>query len=142
MTKTKREKNDKKLLQIAALGMKNAYVLWGFRVGAAALAEDGKIYAGCNIESWVSGLGTCAERCAVNHAVLHGNRKIMEVALVMDVGNKNDPRPCGACLQYIHDFAENPEIKIITAKAERGNVLFETAEIMVLGDLLPSPFKK
>lgn len=134
--------NEKKLLRTAADGMKNAYVLWGFRVGAAVLAEDGRTYEGCNIESWVSGLGTCAERCAINHAVLHGNRKIKEIALVMDVGNKNEPRPCGACLQYIHDFAENPKIKIFTAKAEKGRILFETTEVMTLEDLMPSPFKK
>jgi len=134
--------SEKKLLQIAARGMKNGYVLWGFRVGAAVLAEDGKIYEGCNVESWVSGLGTCAERCSINHAVLHGNRRIKEIALVMDVANSNEPRPCGACLQYIHDFAENSKIKIVTAKAEKGKVLFETVEVMTLEDLLPSPFKK
>ena len=134
--------DEKKLMQVAVHGMKNAFVLWGFRVGAAALGEDGKIYEGCNVESWVSGLGTCAERCAINHAVLHGNRKVREVALVMDVGNKNEPRPCGACLQYINDFAETSKIKIITAKAEKGKVLLDTVEVMTLEDLLPSPFKK
>ena len=66
-------KTEKKLLNASLTVMKNAYVLWGFRVGAAVLAKDGRIYEGCNVESWVSGLGICAERCAINHAVLHGN---------------------------------------------------------------------
>lgn len=134
---------DKMLLQVATKAMKNAYVLWGCRVGAAVLAEDGKIYEGCNVESWISGFGICAERCAVNHAVLHGNTKIKEVALVMDV-NDDDyvPRPCGACLQYIYDFAENPQIKIVMAKVNNGKIMLKTAEVKLLKELLPFPFKK
>lgn len=75
---------ERKLFNTSLIALKNAYVLWGFKVGAAVLAEDGKVYEGCNVESWVSGLGTCAERCAINHALLHGNRKIKELAVVMN----------------------------------------------------------
>ncbi len=117
-------------------------MLWGFKVGAAVLAEDGKIYEGCNVESWISGFGICAERCAVNHAVLHGNTRIKEVALVMNKDNGKTPRPCGACLQYIYDFAENPQIKIVMAKANNGKILLKTAEVKLLKELLPFPFKK
>lgn len=136
------ENIDKMLLQAATEAMKNAYVLWGFKVGAAVLAEDGKIYEGCNVESWISGFGICAERCAVNHAVLHGNTRIKEVALVMNKDNGKTPRPCGACLQYIYDFAENPQIKIVMAKANNGKILLKTAEVKLLKELLPFPFKK
>lgn len=136
------ENIDKMLLQAATEAMKNAYVLWGFKVGAAVLAEDGKIYEGCNVESWISGFGICAERCAVNHAVLHGNTRIKEVALVMDRDNGKTPRPCGACLQYIYDFAENPQIKIVMAKANNGKILLKTVEVKLLKELLPFPFRK
>jgi cytidine deaminase len=136
------EKTDKKLLKNALTAMDNAYVLWGFRVGAAVLAEDGEIYGGCNVESWVSGLGICAERCAINHAVLHGNRKIKKIAILVDADSQREPRPCGACLQYIYDFAKNPKIKIVTAKAEKGRILFETVKVKTLGELLPYPFRK
>ena len=133
---------EKKLLETALKAMDKAYVLWGLRVGAAVLAEDGRIYEGCNIESWISGLGICAERCAINHAVLHGNRKIREVAVVMDAKGHHEPVPCGVCLQYISDFAENPKIKIVTAKLEKGRILFETAKVKRLDELLPLPFRK
>jgi cytidine deaminase len=133
---------EQALLREAAKTLKNAYVLWGFGVGAAVLAEDGKIYGGCNVESWVSGLGVCAERCAVHHAVLHGNRKIRELAVVTDAKNKTEIKPCGACLQYISDFAESPEIKIVMAKVDGGKVLFETVKIKTLRELFPEPFKK
>jgi len=136
------EEKRKQLLQAALEAMDNAYVLWGFRVGAAVLAEDGQVYGGCNVESWVSGLGICAERNAINHAVLRGNRKIGEIAMVTDIGNRNELRPCGACLQYIYDFAKNPKVKVVVAKAENGRILFDTVKVKTIEELLPFPFKK
>ena len=135
-------KTEKKLLDAALKTMDNAHVLWGCKVGAAVLAENGEIYSGCNVESWVSGLGICAERCAINHAVLHGSRKINEVVIVVDAGSQCEPRPCGACLQYIYDFAKNPKIEIVMAKAENGRILFETVKVKTLRELLPYPFRK
>ena len=136
------EEREKRLLQAALKAMDNAYVLWGVKVGAAVLAENGQIYEGCNVESWVSGLGICAERNAINHAVLHGNRKIEEIAIVMNIGSRNEPRPCGACLQYIYDFAESPKVKVVIAKAENGRILFDSVKVKALEELLPFPFRK
>jgi cytidine deaminase len=133
---------ERKLLETALKAMKSAYVLWGFRVGAAVRANDGRIYEGCNVESWVSGLGTCAERCAINHAVLHGNRKIKEIAIVMNADKQTESRPCGACLQYIRDFAMNSKIKVVMAKAEKGKILSGTVNVKALEELLPFPYKK
>lgn len=133
---------EKTLLKEATKALGNAHVLWGFGVGAAVLAEDEKIYGGCNVESWVSGLGICAERNAINHAITHGNKKIREIAVVADAKNTDEIKPCGACLQYISDFAENPEIKIVMAKVENAQVLFETVKIKTLRELFPEPFKK
>jgi len=135
-------KVEKRLLKAAAKALHRAYVLWGFEVGAAAFGEDEKIYGGCNVESWISGLGICAERCAINHAILHGNKRIKEIALVMEKADDDDPKPCGACLQYISDFTGDSKIKIVTAKVENGKILFETIKVKTLEELLPYPFKK
>ena len=142
MTELKIGKTEKKLLEASLTALNNAYVLWGFKVGAAVLGEDGQVYEGCNVESWVSGLGTCAERCAINHAVLSGNRKIKELAVVMNANSGGEPRPCGACLQYISDFSSNPQIKVVMAKAEKGKILSETVSIRKLEELLPFPYRK
>lgn len=139
---TKLGESQRKLLEMALKGMNNAFVLWGFKVGSAVLAEDGEIYEGCNVESWISGLGTCAERNAINHAVLHGNRKIREIAIVMDSKSPNEPKPCGACLQYIYDFAEDSKIRIVMAKAEDGKTLFETVETKTVEELMPFPYRR
>ena len=133
---------EKKLLDASLTALKNAYVLWGFKVGAAVVAEDGQVYEGCNVESWISGLGICAERNAINHAVLHGNRKIKEIAIVMDASSQRTTRPCGACLQYIYDFAGSPKTKVLMARAENGKVLSETVEIRTVEELLPFPYRR
>jgi len=141
MVTLKINKTEKKLLDSSLKALSNAYVLWGFKVGAAVLAEDGQVYEGCNVESWVSGLGTCAERCAINHAVLHGNRRIKELALVM-TANPGELRPCGACLQYISDFSTSPQIKVFMAQAEKGKILTETLNFRKLEELFPFPYRK
>jgi cytidine deaminase len=142
MTAPKIGKTEKKLLEASLTALNNAHVLWGFKVGAAVLGEGGQVYEGCNVESWVSGLGTCAERSAINHAVLHGNRKIKELAVVMNANSGGEPRPCGACLQYISDFSANPQIKVVMAKAEKGKILKETVNLRKLEELFPFPYKK
>jgi cytidine deaminase len=142
MFMVKVDESERRLLNAALRAMENAHVLWGLKVGAAVLAEDRHVYGGCNVESWISGLGTCAERCAINHAVLHGNRKIREIAIVMSAESHDDPRPCGVCLQYIYDFGENSKIRIVTAKVEKDRILFETVNVKTLEEMLPFPFKK
>jgi cytidine deaminase len=142
MIMTKIGETEKELLDASLRAMKNAYALWGFKVGAAVFAEDGQIYEGCNVESWVSGLGTCAERCAINHAVLHGNRKIKEIAVVMDADSGAEPRPCGACLQYVSDFAVNSKVKVVMAKADKDKIMFGTVNIKILEELFPFAYKK
>jgi len=135
-------KEERILLEEALKVMKKAHVLWGLAVGAAVLAEDGKVYEGCNVENWVSGIGTCAERCAIDHAVLHGNKKIRKIAIVMEAEKEKPVRPCGACLQYIHDFAFSPKIKIIMAKARGNRIIPDLVEIKTLAELLPFPYEK
>ncbi len=134
---------DRKYLDLAnrALVAKSgAYVLWGFSVGAAVLASDGEIYEGCNIESYVAGLGICAERCAIDHAILHGNKSIQIIAIVIDNEDCSIPTPCGVCLQYISDFSHGKAV-VITARAEKEKLLIESMEVSPISKLLPFPLK-
>jgi cytidine deaminase len=136
----KHDGKEQELLQAALKVMDNAFVLWGFKVGAAVLAEDGEIYEGCNVESWISGLGICAERNAINHAVLHGNKKIKMVAIMIEDKNVETTRPCGVCLQYIKDFSEN-NVKVIMAKAKAGKILSESVDVKTIEELLPYSYE-
>lgn len=100
-----REDELKKLVEAARLGMSHAYAPRSqFPVGAAVLTSKGNYYHGCNVESVISGLGTCAERSAIDHAVAHGEYNIRAIAIVSRL--ETPIKPCGACLQYINEFAQ------------------------------------
>jgi len=78
----------------------------GFRVGAALLGADGKIYTGCNVENASYGLTLCAE-CGLVSA-LHASGGGRLVALACVDGSGSVLMPCGRCRQLIweHGGAE------------------------------------
>lgn len=101
----------------------------GFPVGAALLADDGKLYAGCNVENASYPVGLCAERSAIGQAVARGARRIRAAALVCE----GTPLPCGMCLQAFAEFA-GPEMPLLLATPEG-----EERRVR-LADLLPHAF--
>ena len=74
-----------------------------FPVGAAIRAEDGKIYAGANIENISFPQGWCAEPTAISQMIMAGNRKIVEMAVIAE--KLPLCPPCGGCRQKIAEFA-------------------------------------
>jgi len=103
-----------KLLERAKIGMKNAFdVRTNFPNGAAILTFGGEIFQGCNVESVISGLGTCAERCAIDNAIANGHYCFK--AMVITSKMEEPVKPCGVCLQYIGEFAQvsGKDIEII-----------------------------
>ena len=71
----------------------------GFPVGAAALVDDHRMVAGCNVENVSYGLGLCAE-CAVVCA-LHSTGGGRLIALSCVDGAGNLLMPCGRCRQVL-----------------------------------------
>jgi len=103
-----------------------------FRVGAAAVAENERVFFGCNVENASYGLSLCAERAAIAAAVASGARRIVAVVLVADA----DPpaTPCGACRQWMAEFGSG-EMEIITAN------LAGRLRRFTLKELLPQSFR-
>lgn len=125
--------NYKKLIKEAEKARKRAYTPYSkFKVGAAILTSDGKIFTGCNIENASFGLTVCAERVAILKAISEGSSEFEAIVIV---GNTNRYcSPCGACRQVIYEFGE--DIKIIMSNL-KGDI-----KIKKMRELLPEAFSK
>ena len=126
----------KELVLQAEKAMENAYAPYsGFRVGAALLTKNGKVYTGCNIENASFSPTICAERTAVAKAVSEGERAFAAIAVV---GGKDGVithicPPCGVCRQVLSEFCDG-DMPVYLGK---GGGEFET---VTLKDLLPLGF--
>lgn len=124
---------DAALCHAAAEAAKLAYAPYsGYRVGAALLAADGRVFTGCNVENASYGLTNCAERTALFKAVSEGVRNFKAIAIA---GGTDSPAyPCGACRQALAEFC-GPETPVICCTLD-GKV----AGRFTLGGLLPQTF--
>lgn len=77
-----------------------------FRVGAALLSDDGRIFSGTNVENRSFGLTVCAERSAVSAAVVAGSRRFLAIA-ISTPDSRSPVGPCGACRQVLSEFMED-----------------------------------
>lgn len=115
-------------------GRKNAYAPYSnFKVGAAVLTEDGKIYTGCNIENASYGATNCAERTAIFKAISEGHKTIEAIAIVGVIDDYT--YPCGICRQVISEFASD-NTKIILGKGENEYI------VKTIDEILPGAFTK
>ena len=100
------EVNDHALLARAEVAAQRAYAPYSkFKVGAAILLDDGRVFEGCNVENISYGLTNCAERTAIFSAVAASDRKPKLVAVACVNGDAQECSPCGACRQVIAEFA-------------------------------------
>ena len=75
-----------------------------FKVGAALLCKDGKVFKGANIENSSYPLCMCAERNALYSAMMNGYKKEDFVALAIAAETDEPCSPCGACRQVISEL--------------------------------------
>ena len=132
-----RDSDRQELIRLALEAQKNAYAPYsGFWVGAAVLAESGKIYTGANVENASYPAGMCAERNAVFHAAACGERRILAVAIAGGPGGENGGYcpPCGICRQVMREFCDPKEMRVITAAST------EDFREQTLEELLPDSF--
>lgn len=119
------------LIRVAIDYQARAYAVYsGYLVGAAVLAEDGKIYGGNNIENSAYPSGLCAERVAIFKAISEGNRRILAIC----VATKNGGSPCGGCRQVMREFASMDMPVIIVD--ESGEIAYEST----MDEILPRSF--
>lgn len=125
------------LITIAADQLAYSYVPYsGFRVGAALLTKDGKVYTGCNIENAAYTPTNCAERTAFFKAVSEGVREFQAICVVGGPDGRLEAYtpPCGVCLQVMMEFCDPKEFRIILALGA------EDYKVYTLNELLPKGF--
>jgi cytidine deaminase len=115
-----------------ALAMRDrAYAPYSnFCVGAAVLADSGRIFGGCNVENASYGLTLCAERVALVSAVAAGETNFAAMAVATSGGAS----PCGACRQFAAEF--RGDLPVLIVNAERPEQVREIS----LAELLPEQF--
>src|SRR5688572_8635003 len=101
-----------------------------FKVGAALLTADGRVFTGCNIESASYGLTLCAERVALVKALSEGARKFKSIAVVTSAPTLT--APCGACRQLLWEYCG--DIAVVLNSPGAGQ------KVISLADLFPDPF--
>lgn len=127
------EKQIDSLVAYAFAARNTAYAPYSnFLVGAAVLMESGQIYTGCNVENASYGLCICAERTAIVKAVSTGERKIKAVSVATSGGGA----PCGACRQFISEFADADTV-VIVLDVDRN----DSERVFTIAQLLPEAFK-
>lgn len=123
----------KKLKANAEKVRKKAYAPYsGFKVGAALLTADNKIFTGCNVENASYGGTICAERTAILKAVSEGAKMPLQAVHVVSSSNTAWP-PCGLCLQVMAEFCD-PTTLVMTS-SQNG-----TEKMYQFSDLLPESF--
>lgn len=103
-----------------------------FSVGAALLTYNNKIYTGTNVECASYSLCICAERVAFTKAISEGVKNFKAVAISSSINEY--VFPCGACRQFMSEFADELDIIIVKSKND--------FLIKKLSELIPEVFNK
>ena len=123
---------QQQLIQQALACRQQAYAPYSnFPVGSSLMTEDGTIFTGTNVENASYGLTICAERVAACSAAAAGHRKIVAVAVATAGGHG----PCGACRQFLAEFADGMEIVLVDSDDP------QSITKTTLDELLPGQFK-
>lgn len=110
---------------VAAMG--RAYAPYSeYRVGAAAVVDDGRIVTGCNVENAAYGVGLCAECGVVSQLHATGGGRLTHFVCVD--GDGEVLMPCGRCRQLLWEHG-GPDLVVLTPTGERP-----------MSDVLPDAF--
>ncbi len=123
---------NRELYEIALEMTNKSYAPFSkFRVGAALLTKEGKLYTGCNVENSSYGGTICAERTAFVKAVSEGDKEFSKIAIASSGG---EAWPCGICRQFMEEFCDDDFVIITGDDAD-------SIRTYTLAELLPEGFR-
>ena len=97
-----------------------------YRVGAAALVDDGRVVVGCNVENAGYGVTLCAECGLIGQLHATGGGRLTHFVCVN--GNGDVIMPCGRCRQILFEHGGN------------GLVMWTVSGIKTMAEVLPDAF--
>ena len=101
------------LMAAAAEAMEKAYAPYSnYRVGAAALVDDGRVVSGCNVENASYGLTLCAECGLVSALYASGGGRLVGFVCVDAAGTPISP--CGRCRQLLWEHG-GADLQVLTS---------------------------
>jgi len=98
----------------------------GYRVGAAALADDGRLVVGCNVENAAYGVTLCAECGLVSQLHATGGGRLTHFVCVNGTGEVI--MPCGRCRQLLWENGGAP-LEVLTPEG-----------VLTMDQVLPQAF--
>src|ERR1700686_4601876 len=107
------------LLKAAWDVRRNAHVIGRTKVGCAVLSADGRVFVGCNVEHQFRSHAVPAEVNAITNMVSGGGTAIVALAIAAE---RDRFTPCGACMDWIMQFAENGNCIVIWQGSPKGPV--------------------
>lgn len=129
----------RELMDLAIEAREQAYVPYSkFKVGAAVLSQDGRVFTGCNIENAAYSPTNCAERTAIFKAVSEGVRSFRALAVVADT--EGPVTPCGVCRQVMTEFFA-PESPVYLGNIQ-GELVETTLEAILPGAFTSKEFQQ
>jgi cytidine deaminase len=87
-----------------------------YPVGAAGVADDGRVLVGCNVENAAYGVVLCAECGMVSALHATGGGRLTHVVCVNGVGDVI--MPCGRCRQLLWEHG-GPDLQLMTTHGVR-----------------------
>lgn len=117
-----------RLLDVAWTYSERALISRKTRVGAAALASDGSVYGGCNVQQRFHSNDIHAEVNAISTMIAEGRTHLVAVAVVAEAEGHT---PCGSCLDWILEIGGD-ECLVVWQGPRKGAVTSKRA-----GDLMP-----
>ena len=122
---------NRELFKVAEQALEKAYAPYSnFKVSAALLTDDRRIFTGVNVENASYGCTICAERTACVKAVSEGAVEFKSIAIVSNTGAVS---MCGICRQFLSEFSL--ELDVITGTD------VENLQSVKLRELLPDSFE-
>ena len=115
------------LTQRAVEAMGHAYAPYsGFKVGAAATVDDGRVVVGCNVENAAYGVTLCAECGLVSQLHITGGGRLTHFVCVN--GDGEVIMPCGRCRQILFENG-GPDLLALTVSG-----------VKTMAEVLPDAF--